>query len=95
MKIHSPMVPTADMHTYSRVGRTSAVSSTQGTSSAGRAAEVQSSDFLSELHAAARSHPYGEVRTEKVAEAKADIAAGRLGTDADFERTVDALLRGF
>ena len=55
MKIHSPMVPTADMHTYSRVGRTNAVASTGSAQTAGRAAEVHSSDFLSELHAAARA----------------------------------------
>jgi predicted transcriptional regulator len=53
---------------------------------------VQSSGFLAELSAAAQQHPYGEIRADKVAAARADIAAGRLGTPEDIEATVNAFL---
>ena len=88
MKISSAMINSPESLTYRRVGQGAAKAQTSG-----RAAEVESSDFLSELHAAAARNPWGEVRPEKVASAKADIANGNLGSDADFAATIDALLR--
>lgn len=91
MKISSTTLPTPDSLTYGRIGR-------GGTGSAaptgsGRAATLETSDFLSELQAAARTSPWGEVRADKVAEARADIEAGRLGSEDDFEQAISALLR--
>ncbi len=100
MKISAPSLAPTENLTYGRVNRGGAPSGqaighANGPASLDRAASVHTSDFLSELHAAARTNPWGEVRSEKVAEAKADIAAGRLGNEDDFAATVDALLRGF
>jgi hypothetical protein len=59
------------------------------------AARVVRSEFAQELREAARTAPGGDLRTEVVARARADIAAGRLGSETDIERAIDALLRGF
>ena len=48
--------------------------------------------FLSSLRAAAKDMP--EVRNEIIDAARADIEAGRMGTEEDYERAVDALLMG-
>jgi len=48
--------------------------------------------FLSSLRASAKDMP--EVRNEIIDAARADIEAGRLGTEEDYERAVDALLMG-
>jgi hypothetical protein len=53
---------------------------------------VQRSGFLSQLQEATRAAPFGEVRADKVAQARADIAAGRLGTEADYDAAVRGLL---
>lgn len=89
MKISSPLLTPPDTLTYSRTPR----AASSGSNSVGRAAELDTSDFLSELHAATARNPWGEVRPEKVAAAKADIAAGTLGNEADLAATIDALLR--
>lgn len=91
MKISSTINGTPDTLTYGRVGRGSTGSSLP--TSSGRAVTLETSDFLSELQAASKKHPYGEVRAEKVAEARADLESGRLGTDDDFEAAINALLR--
>jgi len=91
VKISSPMLSTPETLTYARPARVAA----QGSAPTSRAAQLETSDFLSELHAAAAKSPWGEVRAEKVAAAKADIANGTLGSDADFAATIDALLREF
>lgn len=99
MKIQPTTVSSADQLTYGRAGRTDradrGVSSGSATGGSGRAAEIQSSDLVAQMHASSRSHPFGEIRANKVAEAKADIAMGRLGGAADMDRTIDALMRGF
>lgn len=57
------------------------------------AVSVGRSEFSQQLREAARTSPGGTVRADVVAEARADIAAGRLGSPADIERAIDALLR--
>ncbi len=91
MKISSPTLTTPDTLTYGRVSRGGA--GTAAPLGAGRAASLSTSDFLTELQGAVRADAYGEVRSHKVAEARADIDAGRLGTEDDFENAVNALLR--
>ncbi len=96
MKIAAPSLAPTENLTYGRVNRGGEPNGRSiGPAAPDRAASLHTSDFLSELHAAARSTPWGEVRSDKVAEAKADIASGRLGNEDDFAATVDALLRGF
>ncbi|MSQ01933.1 MAG: hypothetical protein EXR71_08575 [Myxococcales bacterium] len=100
MKISAPSLAPTDNLTYGRVNRGGgpngqAIGQAIGPASLDRAVSLHTSDFLSELHASARSTPWGEVRADKVAEAKSDIAAGRLGNQDDLSATVDALLRGF
>lgn len=46
--------------------------------------------LVSELRAEASSH--GGVRADVVAQMKAEISAGRLGTHEDIERAIDRLL---
>jgi hypothetical protein len=58
------------------------------------AVKVESSGFLESLQAAARGNPFGELRADKVAAARADLAAGRLGSREDLDATVEAFLRG-
>lgn len=53
---------------------------------------VEFSSVVSAMRTEAGAHPYGEVRPQVVAQARADIAAGRLGTQEDLDRTVEALL---
>ena len=99
MKIQSSTVSAADQLTYGRTGRAErgerGVSSGTAAGASGRAAEIHSSAVVAGMHASSKYHPFGEVRAHKVAEAKADIAMGRLGGAADMERTIDALMRGF
>lgn len=93
MKISSAPVAAPNPLTYGRIGQSGpAVSRTGMSSTAGAAVQVEASGFLSQLTQAARTSPYGEVRSDKVAAARADIAAGRLGTPADIEQTVNAFL---
>ena len=49
--------------------------------------------FIQDLRDAAGSLP--EVRGEAVAQARADIASGNLGTPEDIEATIDGILAGF
>jgi anti-sigma28 factor (negative regulator of flagellin synthesis) len=46
--------------------------------------------FLSELREAAGS--MGEIRANMVEEASQDIAEGRLGTEEDYRRAIDAMM---
>ena len=87
MKISSSLGTIPDALTYKR----SAPVGARPTS--GSAARLESSDFLSEMQSATSRSPWGEVRADKVAAAKADIQSGNLGSDADFAATIDALLR--
>jgi len=49
---------------------------------------------VSELRSKAAEHGIeGDVRPDVVAEMKAEFKAGRLGSHADVERAIDALLR--
>lgn len=88
MKISSANITPVSPLTYGRIGR---VASAQ---SAAPSVSVQSSGFLDAITAAAKSSPYGEIRADKVAAAKADIANGRLGSKEDIDATVEAFLRG-
>lgn len=54
--------------------------------------QVELSSSVGAMRDAARSNPYGEVRADVVAKAKADIAAGRLGSREDVDRSIDAFL---
>lgn len=49
--------------------------------------------FIQGLRDSAGSTP--EVRTDAVAEARADMATGRLGSEQDIEAALDGLLAGF
>jgi hypothetical protein len=49
---------------------------------------------VSELRSKAAEHGIeGDVRPDVVADMKAEIKAGRLGSPADVERAIDALLQ--
>ncbi len=89
MKVQPAAIHTTAPLTYGRVGRPAAAATAQ---QAGAAATLSPSSFVSELGAAARAHPHGEVRADVVAQAKADIASGRLGSPEDLERTIDRFL---
>ncbi len=90
MKISGSTIAPSALITYSRIAHVSAPSVT-GTQSS-PAASVERSAFLSQLQEATRAEPFGEVRADKVAQARADMAAGRLGTEADYEAAVRGLL---
>ncbi len=49
--------------------------------------------FIQDLRDAAGALP--EVRGDAVAQARADIASGTLGTPDDIEATIDGILAGF
>lgn len=89
MKISAPSIATPSPITYSRLGNVSAPAAAPVASPA---AAMQRSGFLAQLQEATRTAPYGEVRLDKVAQARADIAAGRLGTEADYDAAVRGLL---
>jgi hypothetical protein len=63
-----------------------------GTAGVGRAATWETSGALATLRSQAASTPFGTVRADVVARARADIAAGRLGSEADIARTIDNFL---
>ncbi len=86
MKVQSPTIAPAAPLTYGRLARPAA------TAAPSRAVSIDSSPFLAELGAAARANPHGEIRADVVAQAKADIASGRLGSAEDIERTIDRFL---
>jgi hypothetical protein len=91
VKISAPaLAPTAPVLTTRAVAPSAPI---DGASATSPAASVQRSGFLTQLQEATRSAPYGEVRPDRVAEARADIVAGRLGTPADLDAAVAALLR--
>ncbi|MDP6935220.1 MAG: flagellar biosynthesis anti-sigma factor FlgM [Myxococcota bacterium] len=85
------------IHGINQVAPVEAVRGPKGstkTGGSGRASDqVQlsaSAQWLKELHEAARAMP--EVRPEEVARARGDILNGELGSEADIESAVDALL---
>ncbi len=86
MKVQSPTVAPAAPLTYGRIARPPV---STGPASA---VSVDSSPFLAQLGAAARANPHGDIRPDVVAQAKADIASGRLGSPEDMERTIDRFL---
>lgn len=89
MKVHSAAIDTTAPLTYGRVAAPAAARAAPGQ---GEAARLQPSSFVAELGAAARAHPHGEIRADVVAQARADIASGRLGNAEDMERTVARFL---
>lgn len=84
-------MPVAPMAPTTRVGTVSGARSVAAISQPGVKVELSSS--MSALRDAARAKPYGEVRADVVAQAKADIASGRLGSREDVDRTIDAFLQ--
>lgn len=90
MKISAPAIAPSAPITYSRIAGVASPAVTGTVSTP--AATVQRSGFLSQLQEATRAAPFGEVRADKVAQARADIAAGRLGTEADYDAAVRGLL---
>jgi len=86
VKVQSSTIAPAAPLTYSRVSRPAASPAPSG------AVSVDASPFLAELGAAARANPHGDIRADVVAQAKADIASGRLGGAEDIERTIDGFL---
>ncbi len=98
MKVSAPSVATPSPITYGRI-RSAAPAEIGGstntpsaTPSATPAASVEKSGFLSRLQESTRNHPFGEVRADRVAAARADIAAGTLGNETDMNAAVGALM---
>ena len=70
--------------------------STSDTGSSEQTGDVSRSDilqFIQDLKDDASQMP--SVRADLVAQAKADISSGSLGSDADLNATINALLVGF
>ena len=70
--------------------------STSDTGPSEQTGDVSRSDilqFIQDLKDDASQMP--NVRADLVAQAKADISAGSLGTDSDLNATINALLVGF
>jgi hypothetical protein len=91
VKISAPSLAMPSPVTYSRMGAVSGLAT--GMPETSPAASVQRSGFLAQLQEATRAAPFGEVRAERVAQARADLASGRLGSEADLDAAVSALLQ--